>query len=205
MVGPFMGDPLMWLMGANVAVFGCWHVLHPSFMRKHFLLSEQNIKAKRYHTVITSAFSHNDLSHLGANMFALFFMGRFLASYSPQVLLMTYFACGVGGSLVFLVHQRMQRRGLWEMYTRPYGSSALGASGAVNGISTAVAVLAPMSQILLFPLPVPMPLFVATALIMSRDLWGMYDGKGSNVAHSAHIGGAAVGAALGLLLRARVL
>ena len=64
---------------ANVAVFAAWHNLDPRFMRANFLVSEESIKRGRWHTLLTSAFSHRDVSHLAANMLALYFFGRDVA------------------------------------------------------------------------------------------------------------------------------
>ena len=68
---------------ANVAVFAAWHNLDPRFMRANFLVSEESIKRGRWHTLLTSAFSHRDVSHLAANMLALYFFGREVARAGP--------------------------------------------------------------------------------------------------------------------------
>lgn len=63
------------LIGVNAAVFGAWHYAiayrdHRLLrtMNAHFKLSETNLKEGRYHTLITSAFSHTDFRHILFNM-----------------------------------------------------------------------------------------------------------------------------------------
>jgi len=37
-------------------------------MRKHFTVSQRNLRSWRFHTLLTAAFSHEDLYHLAHNM-----------------------------------------------------------------------------------------------------------------------------------------
>ncbi|AQL00277.1 RHOMBOID-like protein 12 mitochondrial [Zea mays] len=76
-------DGAVWmLIGANVAVFLLWRVADPGFMRKHFMISLDNFKSGRLHTLLTSAFSHAEFNHLFANMFGLFFFGSSALHFS---------------------------------------------------------------------------------------------------------------------------
>ncbi|KAL6616104.1 hypothetical protein ACP70R_038374 [Stipagrostis hirtigluma subsp. patula] len=69
-------DGVVWmLIGANVAVFMLWRVADPGFMTRHFMISLDNFKSGRLHTLLTSAFSHAELDHLFTNMIGLYFFG----------------------------------------------------------------------------------------------------------------------------------
>lgn len=84
---------LLWTtIGANVYVWGKWHVVpdmeaakqgrdshayqmaqrkHVQYMGENYTLSRNNIAEGRWWTIITSAFSHIDIAHLGINMLVL--------------------------------------------------------------------------------------------------------------------------------------
>lgn len=70
------GKRMIWtIIGLNAAVFGTWNYAIANkdqkllrTMSDHFLLSEGNVKEGRYHTLVTSAFSHTNLGHFFFNM-----------------------------------------------------------------------------------------------------------------------------------------
>lgn len=84
---------LLWTtIGANVYVFANWHIVPDAqaakqgrgshahymaqrkqlqYMNDNYTLSRKNIAEGRWWTVITAAFSHYDLAHLGINMLVL--------------------------------------------------------------------------------------------------------------------------------------
>ena len=105
------GEQMLWsIMGANAFVFACWHALDPNIMRQNFLVSEESVYSGRVHTVVTAAFSHYNLGHLGANMFALYYFGRDLSRmFGPKYLLNLYLAGGVVASLTHVVWCRWER------------------------------------------------------------------------------------------------
>lgn len=69
---------LLVIVGANCVVFVLWQSTYiRRFMGKHFALSSAGVlKEGRFHTLITSIFSHYDPVHLGANMCCLIFFGK---------------------------------------------------------------------------------------------------------------------------------
>jgi hypothetical protein len=69
---------LLAIVGANCVVFVLWQSTSiRRFMGKHFALSSAGVlKEGRFHTLITSIFSHYDPVHLGANMCCLIFFGK---------------------------------------------------------------------------------------------------------------------------------
>ena len=70
------GDAVLYgLIGANAAVFAAWHVVDTSFMLRHFTVSFPNLEGGRVHTLVTHAFSHMSLLHMGTNLIALYFFG----------------------------------------------------------------------------------------------------------------------------------
>ena len=90
----------MTLVSVNVGVFMLWRVADLGFMWRHFMVSEvinkdlfldynsgylivvameqislDNFESRRFHTLLTNAFSHFDSGHLISNMIGLYFFG----------------------------------------------------------------------------------------------------------------------------------
>lgn len=181
---------LWWLLGINLAVFALWHlwgVDHVELMRDNFLVSVENVRAGRVWTLLTSAFSHVDAMHLLFNGYALYVFGaRVYDVAGPKRFVALYLAGGIAGSLGHVLY------GLLTGDT----VGALGASGAVMAIAMPFAWWYPkVTLILIF---VPLPARWAVALFVLSDIAGVFGHTpfgmlGSQIAHAAHLGGAAVG------------
>lgn len=74
--GPSTERVVYGLIAANAVVFVGWHTIDESFMLRHFTNSLENLRAGRIHTLITTAFSHYSILHMGTNLIALYFFGR---------------------------------------------------------------------------------------------------------------------------------
>ena len=75
-----------------------------------------------------------------------------------------------------------------------YHISSLGASGAVNAVVMCSSLLAPRRILLLF-FVLPVPAGVLAGLFLANDAFRMVQGpESSKIAHSAHLGGALLGA-----------
>ncbi|KAK5825002.1 hypothetical protein PVK06_019804 [Gossypium arboreum] len=69
------------------------------------LVSLDNFKSGRLHTLITSAFSHIDIEHIMSNMIRLYFFGYNIGRiFGPEYLLRLFLAGAMGGSVFYLVH-----------------------------------------------------------------------------------------------------
>lgn len=137
-------------------------------------------------TIVTNFFVHYDIWHILANMITLFFFGRFLCGLVGNLLFfIIYFAGGLLGNVLFMV------------LGNPY-SIAIGASGAVFALGGALAILTPRLRVIVFPIPVPMPLWVA--VIGGFFIMSFMPG----IAWQGHLGGLAAGLLAGLILRRRV-
>ncbi|MBM3167150.1 MAG: rhomboid family intramembrane serine protease [Chloroflexi bacterium] len=137
-------------------------------------------------TIVTNLFTHYGIWHILANMITLYFFGRFLCGLVGNLLFfIIYFAGGLLGNALFMV------------LGNPY-SIAIGASGSVFALGGALAVLTPRLRVIVFPIPVPMPLWVAVVggfFIMSFV---------PGIAWQGHLGGLIAGLLAGLILRRRV-
>lgn len=138
-----------------------------------------------WYRMLTSGFIHGDPLHLFMNMLALYFMGPYLELTTGTVgFIIIYFASLIGGSLWTYM----------ENY-RDLNYRALGASGAVSGITTAAAVFAPFAEIrLFFALPMPLGVFAICYIVFSA--WASRSNIRDGIGHAAHLGGALTGIAI---------
>jgi len=178
----FNMNPLWFLIGLNFIVFVATMVnnslilllgLTPAFL------------AEMPWTIISNMFVHGGIGHFIANMITLFFFGsNLLRLVGQRNFLIIYFLGGLVGSAFYL------------LLGHPY-ITAVGASGAVFAIGGALAILMPRLRVIIFPIPIPMPLWVAVigGFVILSFLPG--------IAWQAHLGGLVVGLIAGYLFRSR--
>lgn len=134
---------------------------------------------------VSSAFIHGDPFHLFMNMLALFFFGPLLeVSFGMGAFLGLYFGALLAGSAW-----------TWMEHFKDTNYRAVGASGAISGITTAVAMFAPFEQVYVF-FALPMPLIVFAICYI---LWSAIGSAGrirDGIGHAAHLGGALAGIAI---------
>ena len=182
------------IIGLNVLVFLAWQAtsLVPGlfeFMTENFLVSTSHIVHWHVWTLITAAFSHNELWHLALNMFVLWSFGTVLETlWGTRVFVLFYLAAAVIASVSHCAVSSfvMGRDDIL----------ALGASGAVSGLLIAYALHFPKHRILLFGV-VPVPALAGVLAFVGLDLWGLIAqgrGGGLPIGHGAHLGGAFAGA-----------
>jgi membrane associated rhomboid family serine protease len=100
--------------------------------------------------------------------------------------LIVYFAGGILGGIMFI------------LLASP-SSVVIGASGAVFAVAGALVVMRPKLPVIIFPIPAPIPLWVAVIggfLILSFL-------PNSNIAWQAHLGGLILGLIAGYIFRKR--
>lgn len=165
-------------------------------------LSLSGIRQGLLHTLVTSFFSHAQLSHLAFNMVTLYFFApATLALLGARRFAGVYLAGGlVGSACVLLYHWLLPRLNIPAAALR--GSRdvpTLGASAAVNAIVMMTVALFPRHTFYLY-MVVPVPAALFGAFFIALDLYGAFQG-GGDVANAGHLGGAAVGLAYGMMLR----
>ena len=136
-------------------------------------------------TIMTNLFVHGSIWHIFANMFTLFFFGRFLyLLIGGRRFLLVYFIGGLLGNIFYLL-------------LAPPLSIGIGASGAVFALGGALAVMRPRVKVIIFPIPAPLPLWVAVIggfLVISFL---------PHIAWQAHLGGLVFGLIMGYFFRKR--
>lgn len=134
-------------------------------------------------TIVTNLFVHGGIWHLLANMLTLYFFGTYLARLlGTRILLIIYFLGGMLGNILFM------------LMASPF-SVAIGASGAIFALGGVLTVLTPKLRVIVFPIPVPIPLWVA--IIGGFVLMSFMPG----IAWQGHLGGLVLGLIAGLVLR----
>ncbi len=133
-------------------------------------------------TIITNLFIHGGLGHIFANMFTLYFFGSYLLELvGRKYFLLVYFCGGILGNILFM------------LLANPF-SVAIGASGTVFAVGGALMVLRPNLKVIIFPLPIAIPLWVAV-------VGGFVIMLSPGVAWQAHLGGLVFGLAAGYYFR----
>jgi len=134
-------------------------------------------------TIVTSLFLHGSFGHILGNMITLYFFGKYLRLLvGSSKFLLVYFIGGILGGILYVL-------------LAPPFSIAIGASGAVFALGGALAVMRPKLRVLVFPVPVPMPLW--SAVIGGFVIISFLPG----VAWQAHLGGLAFGVIAGYFFR----
>jgi membrane associated rhomboid family serine protease len=158
------------------------------FMTANFLVSTSHILHGHLWTLITAAFSHNQLWHLAINMFVLWSFGTVLEHlWGTRVFVLFYLAAALVASVSHCA--------VSSLFLGRDNISALGASGAVSGLLLAYALHFPRHRILLFGI-VPIPALAGVLAFVGLDLWGLIAqgrGGGLPIGHGAHLGGALAG------------
>jgi len=137
--------------------------------------------------LVTYGFLHGSVLHLAFNMFALYmFGGAMELVVGPRRYLAYYFVCVIAAAVAQLVVTAM----LGGLYP------TVGASGGVFGLLLAYAVYFPHNKVMLLfpPVPIPSRMFVVIYAVIELVL-GVTGSQGG-VAHFAHLGGLAGGAAM---------
>ena len=135
--------------------------------------------------LITNLFIHGGLWHLAANMLTLFFFGRYLCMMIGDARFLTlYFLGGIAGNFLYILLSSSD-------------AVVIGASGAIFAVAGALTLMAPKMRAFIFPIPAPLPLWVA--VIGGFVILSFFP----NVAWQAHLGGLALGLVAGYILRGR--
>ena len=173
-------NPLWLLIGINVILF-IIGLASPRLILS-FGLVPMEFSARPW-TVFTSLFLHASFGHILGNMITLYFFGKNLQLLiGSKGFLIVYFIGGLLGSLMYM------------LLASPL-SIAIGASGAVFAVGGALTVMRPKLRVIIFPVPVPVPLWAAVigGFVILSFL--------PNVAWQAHLGGLAFGLGMGYHFR----
>ena len=167
------------------------------------------------HQIITSVFMHDIgrsiFVHIFFNMFCLYTFGSWLEKvWGSKRFFSFYMICGVGSSIIMMLSMPYSAgiTASSAAIINELGSniaqnkeailsvtSAVGASGALMGLSAAFAYLFPNTELMLMFIPLPIKAKFLIPGFILLDLFGGFsnNSSGGNVGHFAHLGGAFIG------------
>lgn len=185
-----------WILYGTIAVFIIQLITHtwfnqPGAMSSILALSSEAIRTGFIWTLVTYAFLHGGLLHIGINMLLLYLFGRELVVVlGGKLFCWLYFVSALVGGAV------------WLAFNLSPGSSVVGASGAVMGLIIFFICMSPTRPMGFFFIPLSIrPKTIAYILIgfnlVGLLFWEIPDTAagqgGERVAFSAHLGGALAG------------
>lgn len=139
--------------------------------------------AARPWTFVTYMFLHGGVLHLAFNLLALFVFGPPVEErMGSRNFIVYYLLCGLGGAVLS-----------YALALATTVGTTIGASGAIFGVALAFAWYWPNHRILVFPLPVPIPVKWLVAFLVAISLLFAWLPAADGVAHLAHLGGLGAG------------
>ena len=185
--GP-LSPSLKAIIGANVAVFLLQWVA-PELTFTLGLMPAAVLREFHVWQLATYMFLHAGLFHLLFNMLALWMFGTELERVlGTREFLKYYFVTGIGAGVLTVLFSLLPigiAQTLW-------GSTVIGASGAIYGLLLAYGMYFPNRMLILFIFPVParIAVLILGAIAFVSSIGG---GGGGGVAHYAHLGGLVIG------------
>ena len=181
-------NPVLVLIGVTVVIYLA-QMLDPSAnIEKQFALSTFDW-INRPWTLLTYMFLHGSMTHVLFNMVTLYFFATFvIALVGETAFLLTYFAGGILGGLMYILFSYIP-----VPLIQAYGP-VVGASGAIFALGGLLMVMRPNSRVLMF-FVIPMPLWIAILVGFLIITPG--------IAWQAHLGGLVYGAMVGWYYRRR--
>jgi membrane associated rhomboid family serine protease len=144
--------------------------------------------------LVSYAFLHGSLFHLGFNMLALYMFGGAIERvFGERRYLVYYVVCVISAAITQLIFAAVSG-GIYP---------TIGASGGVFGLLLAYAIYFPNNRVMLLIPPIPLPARVFVVLYAALELYLGVTGTQEGVAHFAHLGGMVGGYAMLRLWRGR--
>ncbi len=142
--------------------------------------------------LLTYQFMHGNFFHILFNMFVLWMFGMELEeAWGSARFLIFYLTAGVGAGLA----QLFITPAIVSMFSpEAHAGWTVGASGSIYGLLVGFAMTHPDRKVFMFPLFIPISAkYLVWVLVAIGLLMGLGNRAGDNVAHFAHLGGAAMG------------
>ncbi len=151
----------------------------------HFSLVPENAFSGEVWQFFTYIFLHAGPLHLMFNMFVLLIFGGVVEhALGEKRFLILYFASGIGGALLHI------------FLTGVSDTLLIGASGSIFGVLAAYGFMFPKNKIIVFPIPFPLPSWIAVVGIAVLEFIVGLLGLEAGVANFGHLGGILTGALL---------
>lgn len=194
------------LLGLNAIPFGLWIYTQMTRnqrlghqLQQNTLVSAAAVDQGRWWTLLTSAFSHQEIVHFAFNMITMRTMCQILSIvpnlHGGHVLAVALGSALAGSAGYVLQHKAAAKNSKNRVEAMEhYQARALGASGVVMGLSALATCFVPQMPLQLMFIPIPIPLWAITAGYFAVDAYYL-NSQTSRTAHAGHLGGLAFGAA----------
>lgn len=141
--------------------------------------------------LFTNFFMHANIPHIAFNMISLYSVGMMLERiWGPKRFLNFYLICGLGAGIVHSAYYYLSIHYLGG-FAPPV---SVGASGAIFGLFTAVALLFPNTEFLIMFIPIPIKAkHLWFGLVIIDLILGLTNFTGDFIGHWAHLGGVITG------------
>ena len=181
--GGFWENPVYIIIIANLVVYIMSFINYDKLLYYFGLIP--SLFTEHPWTIVTSMFLHVDFWHIFGNMITLFFFGQVVYRLlGARWFLLLYFVAGMVGNAAYI----------W--LGNPM-SVALGASGAIYGLTGALVVMMPTLRVSLWGI-IPMPLWAFVVIFMG--IWSI-PAINPYIGWQAHLGGFVIGLMAGFFFR----
>ena len=182
------GSVIQFIIVLNVVVFFFQQIgnaVKLPYLEQFLALSADGLRRGFLWQPLTYMFLHYDIWHILVNMLFLWFFGKEVEYFiGPKHITRLYLGAGLAGAA------------LWLLFNFTSAATVLGASAAVLGCVIAFATLFPdrdVTLLVFFVLPVTLRAKYLALIAIAFDVVPLLHGAATNVAHLAHLGGAAFG------------
>ena len=194
------------LLFINIGFFVFTYILASRGIGLSHLLGLHYIDSAAFkpYQIFTYQFIHGSLMHLLLNMLCLYVFGSKLEQVWGEKRFLFFYLFCVAGSAIFIfvidafkVYNEtgflMPRGKIDEISStvyQIYNKVTIGASGAIMGLIAAFAMLFPNTELIIFPIPVPIKAkFLAIGYGIIEIYLGFANRYNDHIAHFAHVGG----------------
>jgi membrane associated rhomboid family serine protease len=184
------------LLFINIAVFAIQYFGYEAMIFRWFGLYYYESPYFQVYQLVTYMFVHGGFRHLFGNMMGLYFLGPILEQvWGEKRFLNYYLITGVGAGVIYMLFKYYDFQQIDPIFAENFMQiPMMGASGSIFGILLAFGYLFPNTELMLFPIPIPIKAKYFVTLYCLYEIYvGIHPVPGDNVAHWAHIGGALIG------------
>lgn len=156
---------------------------------------------KEWYRFFSCSLLHADFLHLGVNMWVLFSFGQSLEYYYAA-----YFSSKASFMFILLYVSSVVAANIstYIKHNNNPSYNSLGASGGVSAIVFASILFDPLTKIILFPIPFPIPLIVFGIGYLIYSWWMGKRSTGDNINHEAHFYGSVQGIVFTLVFKPEI-
>lgn len=190
-------------LSANTLIIIATVILSISALQNQSIFNRLKFNAYLIHhyrqwpRLFTAGFIHADFLHLFFNMFVLYMFGPYSERFFIS-LARNEFTGSMAYMIFYLAALPMSGLYSLEKHKNDPAYNAVGASGAVSAVLFCFIMQQPLSSLIIFPVPFPVPAVVFGIVYLAYS-WYMGKRNVDKIGHDAHFFGALFGAAVTLM------